>query len=205
MRYLLFLFYVLSFPAFAELCINNPGAFPRTDLKVQESYIRIMPHPTLGGSAIVLGYPTVTSGQICCNVSHFDQAAWNNLLTGAQSSVSMSVAEFAANLPALPGTNGVMSTTWAITACQEMVDLMGAEGTVGPTYRVVSNPDRPDGARPMFSLEGTELVPMTVFTFQFYVAAGTVCEDLPVVRETPEGKYLYVRNSTWSRGIALCN
>lgn len=199
---------LLAFPAQAEICsVLSPGTYPRVDIKLKDSYIRIMPHPSLGGNAIVVGWPTVTPGQICCMVSHFDPGTWNNILTAAQNPVAVPATEFAISLPALPWTSRAAGVPWVVQACQEMVTTMAAAGSVA-TLRVVRNAARTDGSRPMYMLNAAgTLVNLRVNGAQAYVEAGKVCEQTPpLVTQTPGRQeiWLYTTNAAGVRGIALC-
>lgn len=189
--------------AHAEMCFTAPETYPRQDVKLRETYIRVMPQPTLGGSAIVLGWPTVTQGQICCNVSHFDPGSYSSMLVAAQRPAAIPASEFAVSLPALPWSNRAMETLWAVQACQEMVVTMTAAGVVVP-YRVVRNPSRTDGARPMFTLVNGAMANLRINGVQVYVEPGRICDGAPVVSRTTAGLWLYTINLAGVRGITLC-
>ena len=203
MKYLFVLIAFLSFPATADICFTTPQTYPRVDVKLRETYIRIMPHPTLGGSAIVLGWPTVTPGQICCNVSHFDPGSYSSMLGSAQRTTAISATEFAVSLPPLPWSNRAMENQWAVTACQEMVETMTNAGVVA-AFRVVRNTQRTDGSRPMFTLVNGTLANLRINGAQVYVEPGRICDSTPVINTTTAGSWLYTTNAAGVRGIALC-
>jgi hypothetical protein len=78
-----------------------------------------------------------------------------------------------------------------------------------PSSTVVPNFQRTDGARPMYRLRTLDQpwneITNPLVSLNKYVAAGTVCEPAPIVRQTSTTLWLYVTNSTGDRGIALCS
>lgn len=131
MKTILFLLFAVSFPAAADMCLPiNPGTNPRLELKAKESYVRVMEHPTEGGNALLIAYPTVTRDQICCSVSHFDPGSIDSLLTARRGTVAIPATEFAISLiPVLPWATS--TPQWATQACQEALATMTAAGVIG--------------------------------------------------------------------------
>lgn len=195
-----------SSAALAEICTTlTPSTLPRQDLRLREAYVQFLPHETLGGTAVAIGYLTVNQGQICCSVSHFDGASVNALLVSQHSALAAPVSEVAIGMwSRLPWSNRAPASPWAQRVCQNLANKMATDGVL-ESYRVVRNTRRADGSRPMFILNTAgAMVNLRVSGAQVYVEPNRICEATPVVNTTSDGLWLYVTNAAGVRGIALC-
>jgi len=90
--------------------------------------------------------------------------------------------------------------TAAQTACDNYV------ASLLSTKKVVLNPSRADGARPMYSLsqEGKLSNLLDLDKKQVYVAPGTPCAPGAPINTTTQGEWREVKNDKGFVGIALC-
>ena len=137
----------------------------------------------------------------CCNASQNDATSWRDTFTRcmAVGNESRSLAELSMCIGATPGSRNLMQDPVVLTRCQVMADKI-----INP-YRVVRNPDRVDGARPMYTRNARgEIVALAVDGVQIFVTPGRLCERTTIIETTPEGSWTYVTNAEEIRGISLC-
>lgn len=175
---------------------------PKPAMTLDEVQIAI----TEDGSRITLAWPTTNPTIGCCSRAEFDPASWREIfrtrLTSGNDSNSLTA--FLASVTRVPGP---ALTVAEQARCQAMISKI-----LAVTYRVVRNPQRADGARPLKVLRDPDqplsatnpLVNLTANGVQLYVEAGRLCESTPVINTTTAGLWLYTTNVVGVRGIALC-
>lgn len=134
---------------------------------------------------------------VCCTRTEVvrNSNAWYDLLNAQAGRGTMTLAEFVRGID-VPGGE---KTAAEEAICQSMTDR------IIPPGRVVRNAQRADGARPMFTLNASDvLINLRVSGVQVYVEAGRSCERTPVISVTNAGSWLYVTNAAGVRGISLC-
>lgn len=194
----LLVFLIISVPSLAEPF----GPCPLTDLSKPNLMIKeIATHITRDQNGVEIftaAWRQNNPERACCTAMHNDAASWREIFTRLLNEVR-TLDNLVLAIGAGPGSRNLMQDPVILARCQTLVD-----GLL-PVFRVVRNPHRTDGARPMFTLNTTGTrVNLRQAGVQVYVDAGHICAPEPVIERTTNGLWLYVTNSTGIRGIALC-
>lgn len=200
-KIVLVLILLVSFPASADLA----GPCPVTDMVRPNLMLReVETHITRDANGIdvfTVAWPRSNPDFACCIATLNDGTSWRETFTRLRSigNESRSLAELAMLVGATPGSRNLMQDPEILERCQVMADKI-----INP-YRVVRNPDREDGARPMFTRNARgAIVNLAIDGVQIYVLPGRVCERNSIFETSEEGSWTYVTNAEDIRGISVC-